>query len=651
MTKQIDILSTQTSDTKNLKSVSTPANKEAKQEASLFDKLLFGNVSSSDDKDETSTEKIKVDSNTPTNNKNVDVNVNSQDKIEKNTVVEEDNKNSSAPIKSTSLLDRLVLEAKKSTDNADSSKNIKDTQSTTNILKSSTKIETSSENKETKLEPKSNELKTSDIKNIDIDTSKNVVSETLETNEDLESSLVNKKVESTESTKNVTLLNTKIDDLSENIETNEDLKSTLVNKKVESTESTKNVTPLNTKIDDTLEKEETKVELKTNDIKTSDVKNINIDTSKNMVSENKEINENSNTKLEKDLASLNTELNNKNEKVNITKDEIESLPTKQKEEPKSLMDSLIEKTKNVKNQIPTSEEESKTLKNSIDSSITDNSNKIINSNSVLSNIYLSSQQNNINNSALSNKNEAIVAVKNATTIEEIEASAKKLDLNVKEISLETKAKETKKDSINLMDRKTNLDMLVLNNNARHNEFNSLITKSIEASKAILDDVIEFDNEVSLNVNASLAQSIQTKIIGARQQMSSMMSEVARKMYENYQPPVTAFRINLNPANLGNIAITMKSTKDNGINISLNISNTATLDAFIDSQSSLRNALNKTFEDTSSFNLDFSSSDQNNDKSNNQEDTNNSFINNSDTQTILETREQNIESEDRNTDYM
>ena len=198
MTKQIDILSTQTSDTKNLKSVSTPANKEVKQESSLFDKLLFGNVSSSDDKDETSTEKIKVDSNIPTNNKNMDVNINSQDKIEKNTVVEEDNKNSSTPIKSTSLLDRLVLEAKKSTDNADSSKNIKDTQSTTNILKSSTKIETSSENEESKLEPKSNELKTSDIKNIDIDTSKNVVSETLETNEDLESSLVNKKVESTE---------------------------------------------------------------------------------------------------------------------------------------------------------------------------------------------------------------------------------------------------------------------------------------------------------------------------------------------------------------------------------------------------------------------------------------------------------------------
>ena len=653
MTKQIDILSTQTSDTKSLKSASTTANKEVKQEASLFDKLLFENVSTSDKKNEISNKKSKVDSATPANTKNTDVNVNSQDKIEKNIQSEEDNKNISTPNKSTSLLDRLILEAKKNTDNGNSLENEKDTNGSKignldntkeNITKVNTKIEDSSEKEEIKLDIKAN-----DVKNTNVDLSKNLVE-------------VNTKIEDS-SEKDETKLDGKTNDIKSNYVKNinidtsknivsentvsENTKNTIVNKTVESNEETKNLTLQNTKIEDSLKNKEIKLDTKTND-----VKNITVDTVKNTISVNTETTQNTNTKLAKDLASLNTDVNNKNTKINITKDEIESLPTKQKEEPKSLMDSLIEKTKNVKNQVPMSEEDSKTLKNSIDSISSDNSSKIMNSKSVLNNIYLSSQQNNINNNALSTKAEAITAVKNASTIQEIEVNAKKLDLNIKEINLETKNSEIKQDSINLMDRKTNLDMLALNNNARHNEFTSLITKSVEASKAILDDTSNFDNEVTLNVNASLAQSIQTKIIGARQQMSSMMSEVARKMYENYQPPVTAFRINLNPANLGNIAITMKSTKDNGINISLNISNTATLDAFIDSQSSLKNALNKTFEDGSSFNLDFSSSDnQNNDKSNNQEDTDNSFINKSDTQTILESREKNLESEDRNTDYM
>jgi len=208
-----------------------------------------------------------------------------------------------------------------------------------------------------------------------------------------------------------------------------------------------------------------------------------------------------------------------------------------------------------------------------------------------------------------------------------------------------------KDTVNLIDRKNSLDKIILNNNARHNEITNLITKSVEASKAIMEDSVDSENEVSLTVNPVLAQSIQTKIIGARQQMSSMMSDIARQMYENYKPPVTAFRINLTPGTLGNIAIVMKSDKDSGINISLNISNTATLDAFVDSQNSLKNALNKTFEDGTEFNLDFSSNDQNSNNSDDKEDRNQAFDNSSNTQSILESREKNLESEDRNLDYM
>jgi len=115
-------------------------------------------------------------------------------------------------------------------------------------------------------------------------------------------------------------------------------------------------------------------------------------------------------------------------------------------------------------------------------------------------------------------------------------------------------------------------------------------------------------DVNINVPNNLAMSIQSRIIGAQQQMSSMMSDVARNMYENYKPPVTAFRINLLPAQLGSIAILMKSDKDSGLNISLNISNAATLDAFVNNETGLRNALLKNFDSDTKFNLNFTSDD-------------------------------------------
>ena len=59
----------------------------------------------------------------------------------------------------------------------------------------------------------------------------------------------------------------------------------------------------------------------------------------------------------------------------------------------------------------------------------------------------------------------------------------------------------------------------------------------------------------VNVSSPLSYNIQSKkIIGAKQQMVTVMSDIARQMYENYKPPVTAFRINLNPTELGSIAI-------------------------------------------------------------------------------------------------
>jgi flagellar hook-length control protein FliK len=132
----------------------------------------------------------------------------------------------------------------------------------------------------------------------------------------------------------------------------------------------------------------------------------------------------------------------------------------------------------------------------------------------------------------------------------------------------------------------------------------------------------------------------------------MMSDIAKQMYENYKPPVTVFRINLNPLHLGSIAIMMKNDKDNALSISMSVSNNSTLDAMVDNQNVLRNSLNKTFEDTTKFNLDFNSNEQNNNQSsNNNQSGNRKFEDNIATQSILESREDNLEVEDRNTDYM
>ncbi len=144
--------------------------------------------------------------------------------------------------------------------------------------------------------------------------------------------------------------------------------------------------------------------------------------------------------------------------------------------------------------------------------------------------------------------------------------------------------------------------------------NSVVT-NINTTTTIAEE-----NVINLNVNPSLAMSIQSRIIGAQQQMSSMMSDVARNMYENYKPPVTAFRINLFPAQLGHIAILMKNDKDNAISISMNISNSSTLDTFVENQGMLRDALNRNFNNSqTTFNLDFNMQNENSNNQSSQSD--------------------------------
>jgi hypothetical protein len=216
-------------------------------------------------------------------------------------------------------------------------------------------------------------------------------------------------------------------------------------------------------------------------------------------------------------------------------------------------------------------------------------------------------------------------------IEGVKKSAEILKLEATNIELETPEVTTKKDKIEKIDKieptkekiisTTNmLDKMVLTKNTKSSKpiihINNLtqikkIEPQDELSSTVKNDVVE----LNIPVNTT-SQNIQTKIISARQHLSTMMSEIAQKMYQNYKPPVTAFKMNLNPNNLGSIAITMKNNKaDKTMNISMNMSNNGTLEVFMENKNALHNALQKTFNDPSSnISLNFGMQDQSSNQS-------------------------------------
>lgn len=85
-----------------------------------------------------------------------------------------------------------------------------------------------------------------------------------------------------------------------------------------------------------------------------------------------------------------------------------------------------------------------------------------------------------------------------------------------------------------------LDSLLNEKNIRSEDIRNLITKSVDASAALLENTLNVSDDTLINVNSPLSYNIQSKIIGAKQQMATMMSDIARQMYENYKPPVTQF---------------------------------------------------------------------------------------------------------------
>lgn len=313
----------------------------------------------------------------------------------------------------------------------------------------------------------------------------------------------------------------------------------------------------------------------------------------------------------------------------------------------SLMDQLIQT--NSKKDITTKIEESATSNPQSVEQINKNSKD------VASNIFLAEQKNSLNNQLLFNKNEAVNILKNASTIEDIEKSANILDLDANNLEVEQNISseslnDLSVDEKEILDRKNILNSILNEKNIRSVDVRNLITNSIEASKALLEDTINILDDKILDIQPNLVNSIQSRIVGAKQQMASMMSDVARQMYENYKPPVTVFRMNLNPGDLGTISVLMKQDKSSGLTINMSVSNIATLELLMENQNMLRNSLVKTFNDSANFNLDFSKGEGGQSQGDSSSNQNQRDKRDTNTQEILRLKKENKDYEEKN-DYM
>jgi len=121
---------------------------------------------------------------------------------------------------------------------------------------------------------------------------------------------------------------------------------------------------------------------------------------------------------------------------------------------------------------------------------------------------------------------------------------------------------------------------------------TLKTESTDKSKEI--------KNIELRVERNAIEAFTSKVIDSKQKLSSFMSDMARQMYENYKPPITAFRINLNPANLGTIAILIKNNKsENSLSISMNMSKGETFETMSENKTQLQNNISRLFPSSSS----------------------------------------------------
>ena len=649
-----NLLSTET--TANTNAVSSTSEQTVKDKPSLFDSLLSNNTAIKEEKATSKTpavttpaKEVKTEEKPSVEKLEVNPEINTEIKLDNtqlgNIKIEPEKGETDKPegqktTSTTSLLDRLVIEAKKNVKETIIPKEIKQNSDISIITKESNtenslEIEVESTNtKDALIIPKENIVTTNNIENVVIPT---------EIKQDLDPSIISKEDINTNNLEIKDILPILIPE-----EKKQNLDTPIIPKENSVT------------IDLSIKTKEQKVNLTDVLLEQTEIKTQNGITTQEVVSSDIKIlaeNETPNTILNNGI-SLNTDniSNIKespiltvpveiNEVVDENGVEQESLVVK-KEEKLSLMDQLILKN-NEKLTLDT-------INGDINTPLKD-----IVTKDLISSIYLGSQKNKINSQSLFNKNEAVNLLKDGNSIQAVKTSAEMLDLGLENIDIDQNIDidkmEVKKPDIQSVSRKNLIDNLLLDKNVKSEEVKNLITQSIEASSALLDNSLNLADDATVSVNSPLSFNIQSKIIGAKQQMAAVMSDIAKQMYENYKPPVTAFRINLNPIELGSIAILMKNDRNNGLTISMNVTNNVTLDTLMENQNMLRNSLNKTFDEGTKFNLDFGSSNQN---SNNQsshanegQGNNRRFEQQMDTQSVLQLKEENRDIEEKSTDYM
>lgn len=659
---------------------SSPEKELTKEQPSLFDSLLKESLGQEDN----SQVKTEVSKTTLTNSDN---------KITQNQIKTENTDIENSEIKSNStgsLLDRLILEAKGEIKAEDKLLNKTEINSSDEIsvIKKDTGLNSKIQTSDLIIEKEQNIENKTDLEiNIDEvkDLEDNVLEESVQIKNDSKNS-IEKIVQNSEE-------NLKQDEISDNIlkeKTNsisiDTIKTNKIDDNIVEKEVDDNLPKIVNKIINNEILDSSKIIL--DDKSSKEIKNLEVIT--NIKSSNSEDLINSNLLLtnseEKTLNDLTTlskepekeilanpiiltenleanqnlinpvveELNNFDTPISneVSIDEVlskETILNNKIENKKSLMDLLIEKNM------------AKIDSSNIEESLVNLPTEESVSKEFVSNMYLSGQKSLVNNQFLFNKHEALSILKESTSLKDVEKSANILDLGLEDLTVEQNVEldsltDVKKQDFMNLDKKNILDNLLNEKNIRSDDIKNLITKSVEASAALLDNSLNIAEDTLVNVNSPLSYNIQTKIIGAKQQMAAMMSDIARQMYENYRPPVTVFKINLNPVDLGSISIMMKNDKtNNSMSISMSVSNSSTLDALVDNQNVLRNSLNKTFDENTRFNLDFNSSNQNNSQSSNsqsgQSNQDRRFEKEQiDTQSVLQMQEENRDREE-NLDYM
>ena len=275
---------------------------------------------------------------------------------------------------------------------------------------------------------------------------------------------------------------------------------------------------------------------------------------------------------------------------------------------------------------------------------------------LIAKMFLNAQKTSKEQTSLEQVKDAKINILDKKTIESVKSSAEKLELNIEDTDVKHLEEEGKKPISK--DKADELKTNTLINNKSLNKV--LIHQKVEANNGIeiknnvnMNSVKEDDKAVEIVVPKEIIPTLQNKIISAQQKVGSFMSDVARNMYLNYKPPVTAFRVNLNPANLGSISIIMKANKiDNSLTVSMNLSNSNTMEAFTENKAVLQNAIQRQFNESSNVSIDFNMQDKNSEQQFSQEQQRgNQNANDADNQTTNESNEDEEKELIENNDYM